>query len=182
MSASILEHEPRARDEILDRVGNEDFSCASEPSDSGSDVNGNARELRLYDFALTSVKTRPNVEAHQSNLVPDGLRSPNRPRGSIERGEETVAGSVDFTTMKEFELLSNHRVVLFEERAPLVITEFNGFAGRVYYVCEHHRGKHSIRFRSAPHTREKFFDLVDERVGVARPRRVIVAGYFDVSR
>jgi len=61
MSAPILEHEPRARDEILDRVGYEDFPRAGEPSDSGSDVNGNARELRPYDFALTRVKARPNV-------------------------------------------------------------------------------------------------------------------------
>jgi len=78
--------------------------------------------------------------------------------------------------MKEFELLSNHRVVLFEERAPLAITEFDGFAGRVHNVCEQHRGQHSIRFGSAPHTSEEFFDLVDEHVGVARPRYVIVAG------
>jgi len=51
-----------------------------------------------------------------------------------------------------------------------MITEFDGFAGRVHYVCEQHRGRHSIRFRFAPHTREKFFHLVDEHVGVARPR------------
>src|SRR5262245_16546235 len=55
MCAPTLEHEPRARDEILDRVGYEDFPRASEPSDSGSDVNGDARELRPYDFALTRV-------------------------------------------------------------------------------------------------------------------------------
>jgi hypothetical protein len=122
MCAPILEHEPRARDEILDGVGYEDFSCASEPCDSGSDVNGNARELRPYDFALTCVKTRPNVEAHQPHLIADGLRSPNRARRSIERGEEPVACSVYFPSMEAFELLSNHRVVLFEERAPLVIT------------------------------------------------------------
>ena len=83
MSAPILEHEPRARDEILDRVGYEDFPRAGEPSDSGSDVNGNARELRPYDFALTRVKARPNVETHQPHLIADGLRGPNRPRRSI---------------------------------------------------------------------------------------------------
>src|SRR5438445_12405530 len=77
MCAPILEHEPRARDQILYGVGYEDFSGAGEPSNSCSDVNGNAGELRPYDFALTGVKTRANVEAHQPDLIADRLSSPN---------------------------------------------------------------------------------------------------------
>ena len=140
MCAPILEHDSRARDQILYCVGYEDFSRASQRSDSRSNVNGNARELRPGDFALTRVKTRPNVEAHQPHFVADRLRGLNRPCRSIECGEEPVACSVDFTSTEASEVLSNHCVVLFEERAPLVITEFDGFAGRVHNVCEQHRG------------------------------------------
>src|SRR5437899_1429169 len=96
MCAPILEHEPRARDQILYGVGYEDFSRAGEPSNSCSDVNGNAGELRPYDFALTGVKTRANVEAHQPDLIADRLSSPNGASWAIEGCEEPVTCGVDF--------------------------------------------------------------------------------------
>src|SRR5262245_32900919 len=84
--------------------------------------------------------------------------------------------------MEAFEVLPNQRVVLFKERPPSAITEFDGFAGRVHDVSEHYGGKHSIRFRSAAHASEEFFDLVDKHVRVAGPRYVIVAECLDVFR
>src|SRR5262245_15156385 len=84
--------------------------------------------------------------------------------------------------MEAFEVLPNQRVVLFKEFPPLAITEFDGFAGRVHDVSEHHGGKHSIRFRSAAHASEELFDLADKHVRVAGPRYVIVAECLDVLR
>ena len=73
-------------------------------------------------------------------------------------------------------------VVLVEQLAPAPVAELGRALGRADDVGEEHGREHAIRLGPGPDAREELLDLVDDRVGIARPDEVLVAGELDELR
>ena len=156
MRASIIKYDSRTRDKVLYGVGYQDFSSAGECSDTRSNVNGDACQLWPKNLALTGVKTRTNIEAHQSGLVDDGSRRPNCPSRAIERGEEPVARSIDFSTTKCRQFATDHCMMAVEKFPPPAIAECHSMCRGADHVGEEHRGQYPIVAGMANASEERF--------------------------
>ena len=66
-------------------------------------------------------------------------RAANRARGTIEDGEETVAGRTDLTAAERFELRTHEHVVTIELITPPSITDLRHALGGGHDVGEHDR-------------------------------------------
>ena len=88
--------------------------------------------------------------------------------GSVEGGEQAVAGAFDDDAPVLFDGLSRGVVVLFEQRAPGSITDRRGAGGRVDDVGEEHRREHSVDFDFAVAgcAGDELGDRVDDRIVV----------------
>ena len=165
---AVVELELRARDQIPDRPRNEDLSPARRCGYTRADVNGEARYLSVGDFALASVEARTKLEPVFSGSGEDGPRALDRPRGTVERREETVAGRVDLLAAETGELSPDGSTVLREQLAPAAISQPGSLLGRADDVGEEHSGEHPIGHMRRLRRAEKALDLDNDlgaRVG-----------------
>ena len=116
--AAGVECESRAGDEILDGAGDEDFSRLCLLGDSGADVNGDAADFPVDEFAFARVEAGADLKSETADEVGDRGRAVDSSRRAIETCKESVSGHVEFGTAKADEFPADQRVVLFEKLAP----------------------------------------------------------------
>src|SRR5207248_5374258 len=87
-------------------------------------------------------------------------------RGTVERGQEAVAGGVDLAPAEALELPAHRAIVRREEHGPAAVAELRGARRRADDVGEEHRGEHTIGLRRAADSRQELLDLVDDLVGI----------------
>ena len=144
MLAALVELKARAGDEILHRLRDEHFSPARQSRDARADRDGDAGDLALVQLALARVDARANLEPELAHAVHDRVRAANRPRGPVERREETVAGGVLLVAAEPGQLAPHEGVVPVEQLPPGVVAESSGPLGRTDDVREHQRREHGV--------------------------------------
>src|SRR2546428_4139274 len=70
--AALVELEPRARDEVLDRAGDEHLARARRGRYARADVDGDAADLAGGDLAFARVQAGANLEPERVHRIPDG--------------------------------------------------------------------------------------------------------------
>ncbi len=104
-----------ARDQYLARVGQ-----AGHPS---TDMDGDAAEVVVSDLTLAGVQPGANLQAQPSGAVPYGTGAPDCPGGTVERGEDPVAGVLDRPPPEPLQLSADHGVVIVEQPSPAAVAE-----------------------------------------------------------
>src|SRR4029077_6525058 len=97
-------------DEVLHRAGDTHLARSRSGGDTCSDVHGDPGEARGRHLALARVHTRANLDPERPHCRSNGLRAPDRPRGSVESGHEAVAGGVYLDTAMDRELTPDDSV------------------------------------------------------------------------
>src|SRR5215510_9652689 len=77
--AALAERDAGARDEILDRAGDQDFVGTRQGTDASGDVNGETGEIVAADFALSRVQARSHIDPEGLGGFGDGARHSLRP-------------------------------------------------------------------------------------------------------
>src|SRR5919201_3168968 len=90
--AAVLEVDPRAGDEVLDGARDEHLAGLGKRRHARADVHGDAADLAVDELALTRVQPCADVQVERADAVADRARAADRPRRSVERREEAVAG------------------------------------------------------------------------------------------
>jgi hypothetical protein len=71
MGSTIGEVDPRAHDEILDRVGGQDLARPGESRYAGADVDGDPFDSRLGELDLTRVQPGADLDPELANGIAD---------------------------------------------------------------------------------------------------------------
>ena len=109
--------------EVLDGRGDQDLAGSGEGADSRRDVDGQAGEIIAADLALARVQTCSQFDPERPDGSRDCLGAADRSRGTIEAGDEAVAGRVDLRSPKPSELVTHGLVMRVEERAPTPVAQ-----------------------------------------------------------
>ena len=123
MATAVGELDVGARDEVANRARNEYLAGGGERGDSGSGVYGDPGEVVTAYFALPGVQPGSQVEAEPARVFGDRLRAADGTCGSIEGGEEPVAGSLDLVSPEPLKRTADLGVVLVEDFAPTAVTK-----------------------------------------------------------
>ena len=128
------------------------------------------------DLDLAGVQADPDLETEIGRRVSDRSRAADRARRPVEGGEEPVAGRLHFATAERLELVADGGVVIVEELLPTAVAERCRPLGRADDVGEHDRGEHPVGLGCDPRAGQELPDLLDDRVRVAAPGKVVLAG------
>jgi len=101
------------------------------------------------------------------NRVADRLGATDGARGTVEGGEEPVAGGVDLLSPEPLELSAYRGVVALDHVAPRTVSERGSPFGGADDVGEHHGGEHTVGCRRFANSGQELLDLVEECVAVA---------------
>jgi hypothetical protein len=93
-------------------------------------VDGKTTELSVDHLALTGMHPGPHFDAQGPRCVSDRASATHGSGGTVERGEQSVAGGVDLLAAKAVELAANERMVRLEQVAPSSVTELDGAVRR----------------------------------------------------
>ena len=110
-----------------------------------ADVHREPADPLAPHLHLTGVHAGADRDPDARERVTDRAGAADRATGSVEGGEEPVAGGVDLAPAEPGQLLAHDRVVLVEERAPPGVAELGGPRGRAHDVGEEHRGEPPVR-------------------------------------
>ena len=103
--------------------------------------------------------------------------------GSVERGEEAIAGRVHLRPLVAGELPSHARVVGLHELLPRSVAELGHLLGGADDVGEQDGGERALELRLfGAETPDEPLDLVEHPVVLADPEEVLVAGELHQPR
>ena len=128
VGAAVLEDDAGTDDRVLNGLRRQYLVWPREGADSGSDVNGDAAELRSENLELTRVGACAHAEPDAAHRRTDRLCGSNRPGGAIEGGQESVARPIDLPPSEVLKLGSNDLVVTLKKRAPFRVADAGGVA------------------------------------------------------
>lgn len=144
MDTRGFEREARAGKQELRRRGDQDFVSGRGTRDASGFVDRKAANIGADQFHLTGVNSSADGDAEVADRRTDCLRASNRPGGSVEEGQEAVAGSVDLASAKPVELATRPLVVLGEQFAPGGIAQPTEMRSRVNYIGAKYSGEDPI--------------------------------------
>ncbi len=89
--AAVLEHDARARREVLNGRRNDDLGRRGERCDPGSDTDCEAADFAVDRLDLTGMDARPDLDPERFHGGHDRLGAADRASWAVERGEQAVA-------------------------------------------------------------------------------------------
>ena len=98
---------------------------------------------------------------------------------AIESREESVAGRVDLVPTEPLELPADDRMVAVEQFAPGPVAEPCGVARRADDVGHEHGGEDTVGRALGTFAGQELLGLVQDRVLIADPWHVVIAGQLD---
>ena len=104
---------------VLDTQTSPGCACDLDPR---RDVDGDPGDVVAASFNLTGVQADAYVHAELARAVADGEPTLNRPRRTVEGGEDAVTGCLDVPTAEAMNLALGHAVVVVEQFAPTMIS------------------------------------------------------------
>src|SRR5438034_7939679 len=117
--ALVVELEPRAGGQVLDRAGHDDFARLSKRGDVGTGGNREPGHLALVQLALARMNPGAQFEPDLVDALHDPLCAPDGARRAVEGREEPVACGVPLDSPEARELPADESMVALEEPAPL---------------------------------------------------------------
>ena len=114
-------------------------------------VDGDAAGLSIAHLDLARVDSGADLDAKRPQRLDDCGRAGDRLGGPVERGEKSIAGSVDFAAAKSLQLRSHGAVMGRDEVAPSSVTEADGQLSRADDVGEQNGGKDTLGRDAAAH-------------------------------
>ena len=91
-----------------------------------------------------------DVELERPHGIDDRLSAADRSGGTIEGGEEPVAGCIDLLAVEAAELTADGGMVLLQQVAPAPIADLCRSLGGADEVGEEHRREHAVRAGRLP--------------------------------
>ncbi len=127
--AALAERDAGARNQILDRAGDQDFVGTRQGPDASGDVDGETGEIVAADFALPRVQARSHIDPESLGGFPDGLRAMNGARRAVEAGQKTIPGRLDLLTAEAAQFVADCSVVRVQKGAPPPVAFRRGSLG-----------------------------------------------------
>src|SRR5438067_11934507 len=153
VDAAVLEPEPGAGDEILDRPRDQHLAGTGAAGEPRADVDGKAGDLAVGHLALAGVDSRPHLEAEAAQVLADRAGALDRAARTVEGGEDAVPGGVDLFAPVLAQPPPDHGVVPLEQLPPGAVAERRCPLGRADEVGEENRREYARRRRRAAHGR-----------------------------
>ena len=158
---AVVEREPRADHEVLDRARREHLAGARFAHHAGADVDRDPGDVAAHELALAGVQPGADVKAEPTGLIDDFGGAAHAAGRPVERREKAVADRLDLGPAPPHERRAHHRVVLAEELPPRPVPEARGVLGRADDVGEHHGREHAVDLLGRPAAGEELLDVVD---------------------
>src|SRR3954452_1931841 len=105
------------------------------------------------------MEARTDLEPERAHRLRHGGGAADRPCGSVEGGEEAVAGALHLPAAVAVERLPEQRVVALDKEAPAAVAHLSGTARGVADVREQHGGEHPVRLALVTRPGEELLDL-----------------------
>src|SRR5438105_4904422 len=160
MEATLLEPQPRAGHQVLDRPRHEYLARSGQGGDPLADVHRDATDVVAHQLALAGMQSRPDGEPELLDRVAEGAGAPDGARWPIESRQKTVAGGLDLTSAKPGQFAADRGVVAVQEIAPAPITDLNRPLRRAHDVGKQDRRQDAIRLHALAGAGEEFFYLI----------------------
>ena len=181
MTATVVELDTGADDEVLDGARDEYLAWSGQRRDSRSDVHGEASDVVRQDLDLADVK--PARISSPSSLTSSRMAMAQR---TARAGPSNVARNPSPTTLTSFppnrsSCRRTTRLWSASRRLPADVAELGGASRRSDDVGEQDRREHSPRIGRGSDTRDEVLDLRHDRFLVAGPDQVVGSGQLDVS-
>src|SRR6266496_2083359 len=125
--ADVLERQSAPGDEVLDRLGHQDFGGAGQTAHAGSDVDGDASDLAVNDIALAGVDPGADLDSKWPYRIDNCPGAADRPRWPIERSEEPITRGVHFLPPVAGQESTHHGVVSLDQVTPAPVAQIGGF-------------------------------------------------------
>src|SRR5437868_1933479 len=122
MRSTVVERDPRTRDEILHRPRDEDLTRSRERRDAVRDVHADAANIAISQLHLPGVHAGADLDIEYPHPVADVSCGVDAGRRTHEGGEHTVAGRLDEPAAGLSYPLGDHGIVLVEHRPPAPVT------------------------------------------------------------
>jgi protein kinase-like protein len=180
VGTAVLELQAGPRHQVAHRGADQHLARAGQGRHPGADVHGDAPDRVAGHLDLTGVQARPDLDAERLYAADGGGRAPDGAARTVEHGEEAVTGRVDLAPPETGQLTAHERVVALEQVPPRPVAVLDREPGRPHDVGEQDGGQDPVGFGQRPDTGHELLDLADERVLIARPHELVVAGELHV--
>src|SRR5207249_5407330 len=90
-----------------------------------ADVHRDPTHVLVAHLDLAGVQTGPYLDAEAPNRVADGTRGADRPAGTVEGRQRTVAHRLDMVATEPFQLSMYHCVVAIERLGPAPVADID---------------------------------------------------------
>src|ERR1051325_962981 len=107
--ASVFEADAGARDQVFDRVRDQDLSGRRLVRDPHAYLRRDARDLAAYNVALARVEARSHLDAEARGVLDNRVRASARARRAVEYRERAVADHVSLAPAEPLDLLAHVR-------------------------------------------------------------------------
>ena len=180
MPPAVVELKAGARDEVLDRPGDEHLAGQRLRGDRSSHLDGNALNVPVREQHLAGVQARANLGAERSQLAGDRAGAADRAGRAVEDRKQPVAVP-DGSAAKAGELRADDVSVTVDQRlAGRLVSRRSGEVG------EQERHQDAIELcllaGGAVEARHEVLDLVEQGILVTLPGQVIVSRQLDRPR
>ena len=137
------------------------------------------RTLSPATSILARVAAGPDLDAAVVERSRDRVRAADRARRTVESREDAVARRIYEGAGEPRDFSLRELVVGTDELLPAGVAELSQFDGRIDDVGEQDGGEHAVGLDGRPFHPEEITDGVEDRILVARPRRMVFAWQLD---
>jgi hypothetical protein len=116
--AAVAEAQAGAGHQVLHGARYQNLTGTGERGDARTNVNGNAADIVANNLALAGMQAGANLNPQRPYFFGYCAGAAHAARRTVERGENAVAGGLDFTAAKASKVTADRRVVMFEQVAP----------------------------------------------------------------
>ena len=86
-------------------------------------------QIIATNFAFAGMETGAYFNSQLPDFLTDGTSTTHTASGTVESGQNAIAGTLDLTTAKSGKVAFDYRVMIVEKATPAAIAEFRGFLG-----------------------------------------------------
>lgn len=127
-------------------------------------MDGDTADVLAPYLDLTRMQAGTD-DAEIAHGVPKGGGAADGPSGTVEGGQDAVAGELHHSASEALDVATGHLVVLVEEVLPAPIAQLTGPLRRRDDVGEQDRGENPVVLDAPANARQELLDLADHRLG-----------------
>src|SRR6266536_2785276 len=178
---SIVELDVGPRHEVFDRARDQYLGGPGKVADTLADVHRDAADVIASNLDFARMQADPHLEMYGRGRIADRARTTDRACRSVERGEETIPDHLHFAATESCQLMTDGGIVCIEELCPPAITERRGQFGGAHHISEHDGRENAVGLGWYANAGEELPNLLDDGIGVASPRKVVLTWKIDVA-